>query len=279
ECGEKPASERDCGCGYKQYSWWKCDETTNYQWEIQTGSNVMGSGHSVGNDGWTPCAKPSGSRRAECPDLQVGSDLNGSWIKAYTYEDWNDDTCQWELRDSECCQKHNDKNEACTDGKKGTGIVYEWHYPTCRYVVKSSDCYTTKKVWEQETYRDSITRRNSDCGGCLEDHHGTYICNSEKAKAWWDSQSSHYPEDTYPMCSDIGVSAGMSAENYSGPTTCVLVKASYQGCGTTSTGWGSQTGSDVGYVWPDGHTTRNIYNYAVIKRQYTVLYVTEKVVK
>ena len=100
ECGEKPASERDCGCGYKQYSWWKCDETTNYQWEIQTGSNVMGSGHSVGNDGWTTCTKPSGSRRAECPDLQVGSDLNGSWIKAYTYEDWNDDTCQWEMRDS-----------------------------------------------------------------------------------------------------------------------------------------------------------------------------------
>ena len=170
----------------------------------------MGSGHSVGNDGWTTCAKPSGSRRAECPDLQVGSDLNGNWIKAYTYEDWNDDTCQWELRDSECCQKHEEKREACSDGKIGEGMLYKWNYQTCSYYLASSDC--KGKVWGQK----SMARE--ECfgyDGVYDVGHGSLGCDQDKAKAAVAS----YTSVGYTPC-PTGAIPGKSADQYNVGYSC-----------------------------------------------------------
>ncbi len=130
----KPATERGCGCGYQQKRSVKCDESTNYQWEIQTGSNADGNGGFADEEGWQSCGKPASNSRkyVECPDLQLGSDKNGNWIKAYMWYQWSDESCDWEPQDDACCQKHEDYTAPCGTGNQNT-CTYTWNYRECHY--------------------------------------------------------------------------------------------------------------------------------------------------
>ncbi len=157
ECPEeKPETERDCGCGYKEKRIVKCDESTNFKWEIQTGSNVDGEGHTSKEDGWFGCGKPKdgAKKKEECEGIQVGSDSNGNPIKAYDTLTWKDDSCQWESKG--CCEDHKSYSGKCENGR---GVVwYTWDYAACEY-KKEDRC----GVWGPQETIDTFVTYSGTC--------------------------------------------------------------------------------------------------------------------